>query len=1454
MRILRRALHVLIVILTLVIGAAAAAIIVSQTAWFKNWLRGYIVREANQYLNGTLSIERLGGSLLFGIEMENIGLSMNGSQVVAVKDLGLDYNVFELITKGLSVDSIRLDHPVVYLRRDGDGWELSSIVKKQETEADRSGPGKAVSIDEIGISDGDIEIDGPVGTSGVAVPKKFEHLDAKFSFKYAPVRYSIEISHISFRATDPGLALNALSGGIAVHDDAVHVQKLQLHTAESSIAIDGAVQSYLSKPNLNLRVTSDKLSIPEIARLVPALAGVKLQPAFEVQVAGPLDQLGVDMNVRSSAGQLTGSIVADVLEPQQSVKGDVTVRNLDLAPILDDARQRSDITATAHLDVHAASFSDLNSLGGGLSVESPKIAAAGYAAGPLEAKAQLQGRRVALTAHAQAYGASASASGHVVLPDTAKNANASTIPFDLSGEARRIDLRRMPKSAGVPPAATDVNAEYHVAGSVTTGKHPTRNVKADLKFQSSSVAGAQIAGGSTASATINGKAIGYSADASIAHLDLQEVGKQFNVATLAADRYKSAINGHVTASGSGTTPKDMNVAAQATLTGTTVMGGRVPQLTADVQMANDTAHVRANGSFEGFDPADLSANPKLKGSVGGTVDVDATVAGVSKGVTVDSVQASAKATLQPSTIGGLEITKANVDGDYRNSTGDIRALAITGRDLNVTGKGTLALNDEGQSNFQLHADSPSLAEIGKLVDRPLTGIAKIDAIITGNRRQLQAKGNLTADGAKYGDNGALTASSDFTASLPNLDAKNANVSATTHATFVTLAGQDINDLQAKTDYSQKQLEFDLTAKQPKRSLVLAGGVLLHPDHEEVHLTALNLTSQNVSWQLAPGSKPAVNYADNAVRVEGLTLASGAQQLSADGTWGKPGDALKVTLKDVDMATVDALLMRPPELTGTLNATSTIRGTKDAPKVDADFQIAGGSVKQVQYDSFKGTVKYADDAATLDVRLQQTPTAWVEAKGTVPTALFNGTAAGSSRPVDLHVDSSPIDLALAQGFTDAVSNVKGTVEAHVALTGTAGDPQPDGGITIQNGAFKVEATGVAYSSLEGKIGLQKDRVHIDKITLLDNAQKPLTVTGDLAVHESQLGSVSIALKADDFKVIDNDMGNVRIKSDLQLTGDVTAPRVEGSLGLTTGRINLDPILAKTGDSAYATKQTEYATDASDQGQQASPGMFDALQMDVHVTVPQDLVIKSSDLKTPGAPIGLGALNVTLGGDVWASKSPWDQIRLVGVVNTVRGTYDFQGRRFTILRDGTIRFEGLDDLNPTLDIKTERVIQAVTADVNIRGTVQKPEIVLTSNPPLEQADIMSLIVFNQPINSVSETQQISLAQRVESMAAGQATGALTKSISSALNLDTFEVNLAPENGGGPHVTLGQQIGQNLYVKVEQGITDASQTNFILEYELLKWLRLRTNVLQGSATQSQLFQRMQGSGADLLFFFSY
>ncbi len=213
-------------------------------------------------------------------------------------------------------------------------------------------------------------------------------------------------------------------------------------------------------------------------------------------------------------------------------------------------------------------------------------------------------------------------------------------------------------------------------------------------------------------------------------------------------------------------------------------------------------------------------------------------------------------------------------------------------------------------------------------------------------------------------------------------------------------------------------------------------------------------------------------------------------------------------------------------------------------------------------------------------------------------------------------------------------------------------------------------------------------------------------------------------------------------------------------------------------------------------------------------------------------------------------------MVGNVNTVRGFYDYQGRRFTVLRDGKVQFQGdpITALNPALDVAAERMIQAVTVHVNVRGRLRMPQIDLTSQPPQDQADILALIIFNQPLNELGEGQQLSLAQRAGSIAAGAVTNELTGSIANSLNLDQFEINLAPDTGSAAELTVGQQLGQNLYVKVQQGIGDNSQTNFVLEYEFAKWLRLQTNVLEGAPTQQQLFQKVKSTGADLVFTFQF
>jgi len=163
----------------------------------------------------------------------------------------------------------------------------------------------------------------------------------------------------------------------------------------------------------------------------------------------------------------------------------------------------------------------------------------------------------------------------------------------------------------------------------------------------------------------------------------------------------------------------------------------------------------------------------------------------------------------------------------------------------------------------------------------MTGIAKLDGTLTGNRSDLRAAGTFVGDDLAYGEDGALGAlalSSTYDVRVPHLDYARAQVSADTNATFVAVAGQHVNELTAKTTYADKEVIFDAVAKQPKRSLTASGAVALRPDVEEIRLRQLMIDTQGVQWQLAAGSPATIQYGPDAITAKDVKLVSGSQRL------------------------------------------------------------------------------------------------------------------------------------------------------------------------------------------------------------------------------------------------------------------------------------------------------------------------------------------------------------------------------------------------------------------------------------------------------------------------------------------------------------------------------------------------------------------------------------------------
>jgi uncharacterized protein involved in outer membrane biogenesis len=185
----RRFLQVIAFLATLVVGTTAMAVIVTQTTWFKEWLRGFIVRQAGDYVNGTLSIGKLDGNLFFGVKLGDVDVTVNGEKVVDVKDVSLDYNAWTLVRGDVVLDEIRLTRPVLRLEHDSRGWNLAHLIRARTPDPDKPKNRPTLEIGELTISDGTLYVEqGAVGTTGVDVPARVDKLDAQVGS--APTRTS----------------------------------------------------------------------------------------------------------------------------------------------------------------------------------------------------------------------------------------------------------------------------------------------------------------------------------------------------------------------------------------------------------------------------------------------------------------------------------------------------------------------------------------------------------------------------------------------------------------------------------------------------------------------------------------------------------------------------------------------------------------------------------------------------------------------------------------------------------------------------------------------------------------------------------------------------------------------------------------------------------------------------------------------------------------------------------------------------------------------------------------------------------------------------------------------------------------------------------------------------------------------------------------------------------------
>jgi autotransporter translocation and assembly factor TamB len=895
------------------------------------------------------------------------------------------------------------------------------------------------------------------------------------------------------------------------------------------------------------------------------------------------------------------------------------------------------------------------------------------------------------------------------------------------------------------------------------------------------------------------------------------------------------------------------------------------RLVAESQPGRFSAAV--DGTVTGIDGTLIRLPDGRTASLGGMIHGRVTLPGLSRPIALEAIDAGVTASLGGSTVEGVVLETADVDVSLINGLLDVRQLEVRGSDLNVSAAGLMALAGEHQSNLTYTIAVDDLSRLAVVGVTNATGALHLEGTAQGPPGALAAAGTYGLHQFKYGTAvDALALNGTFTASVPDQDWARLTADVDVESAFMTLRGYDIQRLTLESHYQAGEIDLRGRIEQKARAIDLDTRIVAHPDHREIHLRQLTVAGPGSPWQLGGPGEAVINYGAETIRVEGLTFVRDQERVEASGLLAFAGaepSNLQVRFQGVQVGDVYAMAAGVPIVTGVASGDVAVRGLLANPDVTGRIDVAGGQVAEVPYTRAGADVTFRDKRLSIDARIEEPTGSAFTVTGAVP---LNAEAGA----LDVRVQSPAVSLGLLQAFTSHLGHVQGQANVDVHATGTLDAPSLTGRVGIQGGSFLVTATGVTYRDLNADIEFAGQRAVTRQFTVTDDDGHLLTMTAGADVFTSGKDrAFEVEIEARSLQVIENDLGDVEVDLQIRAEGGLAAPRLTGRIALDQGRLEVDEILRRVAPAsrapselrpglpqattvaaeaaaAAAAADADEAAATAEAEKAAETGLFSRAAIDLDIVVPDALVLRGQDVRAGSGSMALGNLNLTIGGNLDLNKSPGARPTIQGSLGVVRGFYEFQGRRFDVTRGSAVSFRGPDPANPSLNVTGERNVQGVIARVQVTGTLRRPRLALSSDPSLDEGDVLSLIVFNQPINQLGEAEQVDLLDRAGALAMGTLATSLSESIGDALDIDLFEIR-APGSGEAGQVNFGRQVNDRLFVGFQQEFAGGEASRLSFEYQLTDALRILTSVAQG-VERAKRSRDQDTAGIDLIYQIRY
>ncbi|HVQ37827.1 MAG TPA: translocation/assembly module TamB domain-containing protein [Pyrinomonadaceae bacterium] len=514
--------------------------------------------------------------------------------------------------------------------------------------------------------------------------------------------------------------------------------------------------------------------------------------------------------------------------------------------------------------------------------------------------------------------------------------------------------------------------------------------------------------------------------------------------------------------------------------------------------------------------------------------------------------------------------------------------------------------------------------------------------------------------------------------------------------------------------------------------------------------------------------------------------------------------LETTLNKADLATVLKMLLPDAgvKLAGT--ATGTIKMSGSLLDEDGYFTSTGlqGSANLTEL-SFRVEDVQLNATAPLVVRFSPNELTFEQTKFTGPgtNIVLGGTLAIAPGGRQSMTADGQLNLRVLNGLSpDAFTS--GTAEVAVRITGSYESPRLNGTASVAGGSISLLIGNERWTiaNLKALVRFSSNQAQIDSMTGTLGGGR-LSATGGALIEGFTLGKFLFNIHGVDVSAPFPEGFRTTGNIDLEIKGTSREQLVGGVVNIRRAEYTQDIELAD-----LINFKREESIEEGSEIELTRAALYSGLRIEGR----NALVVRNNlaDL--------VGSLSLEVNG-------PVKDAVVSGRITATSGTLNFRNDRYEITR-ALMDLPPQPNADPIINIQAESQIRGYRVTVGLAGPLSQPQAVVSSEPALPQADVVSLITTGQL--STGDTSASVLSQTGLGTATSLLTDALInapaqRATSRLFGLSRFEINpvISGRSGSTPaaRLTLGKRINKDLSITYSTNVASDPNQILALEYRV-------------------------------------